>query len=79
MHTADPSIRRRGYFPQGGGHVELEVTPLQPGERLQPICLTDPGRPARVHAMVSGVVTAGGAVERLLVGRLQGPCFLESA
>jgi RNA 3'-terminal phosphate cyclase len=69
----DARVHRRGYFPQGGGQVEVSITPLQPGETLRPIELVDAGQPVRVLAFVSGVVNCGGAVERLVEGLL-GPC-----
>lgn len=46
----------------------MTITPMPPGESLRAIDLTDAGRPARVLAYVSGVVNAGGAVERLAEG-----------
>lgn len=40
-------VRRRGYYPRGGGEVELSV---QPG-KLRPMRLEDPGRPLRIGGL----------------------------
>ncbi len=66
--AAEARVHRRGYFPQGGGHIEVGITPLPPGRTLQPVELVDAGRPTRVLAFVSGVVNGGGTVERLAEG-----------
>lgn len=65
LHT-HTKIVRRGYFPQGGGQVEVSVTPRQ-ASPLEPLILTDPGQPTRVLAFVAGIVNAGGAVQREIV------------
>jgi RNA 3'-terminal phosphate cyclase (ATP) len=36
-------VEKYGFFPKGGGIVHLNVTPLEVGECLKPIILTDPG------------------------------------
>jgi RNA 3'-terminal phosphate cyclase (ATP) len=47
---------KRGFYPRGGGQLELEVTPLPSGASLSPICLNDPGevRTVKVSAFVAG-------------------------
>eukprot|EP01090_Pellita_catalonica_P012330 TRINITY_DN2650_c0_g2_i1.p1 TRINITY_DN2650_c0_g2~~TRINITY_DN2650_c0_g2_i1.p1 ORF type:complete len:301 (-),score=72.10 TRINITY_DN2650_c0_g2_i1:4-816(-) len=65
------TIKKRGFFPRGGGDVDLEVKPLF--ERaLQPIQLTDPGYIVSVHirAFVSGTIPRSVA-ERMMSSALK--------
>jgi RNA 3'-terminal phosphate cyclase (ATP) len=52
----DMKLIKRGFYPRGGGQVELEVTPLPSGASLSPIRLNDPGevRTVKVSAFVAG-------------------------
>jgi len=65
VHT-HTKIVRRGYFPQGGGQVEVCVKPRQ-ASPLEPLILSDPGQPTRILAFVAGIVKAGGAAQREIV------------
>jgi len=69
LHT-HTKIIRRGYFPRGGGQVEVSVTPRQ-SSPLTPLLLTDPGHPTRVLAFIAGIVNAGGVVQRQVVEGLE--------
>jgi RNA 3'-terminal phosphate cyclase (ATP) len=58
----------RGFFPRGGGHVEVKVTPLAVGETLKPIVLMDPGKPIRI---IIKTFTAGKIPERLNIEMIE--------
>ncbi|XP_014665922.1 PREDICTED: RNA 3'-terminal phosphate cyclase-like [Priapulus caudatus] len=50
------SIKRRGYYPKGGGEVKIVTSPVKP--HLQPITLLDRGQVTRItgKAFVAGVM-----------------------
>lgn len=56
LFEIDMKTIKRGFYPRGGGQVELEVTPLPWGASLSPIRLMDPGevRTVKVSAFVAG-------------------------
>jgi len=63
--VVETEVLSRGFFPQGGGQVQVHVShPLSP---LRPLNLTDPGRPQRVLAFATGIVTAGSGADKRLV------------
>lgn len=65
------SIIRRGFFPQGGGQIEVNVTPRRSTSPLTPLVLTDPGQPTRILAFVAGIVNAGGEAQAQILDGLQ--------
>lgn len=52
------TVRRRGYYPKGGGEVVLEVRPLAPGKTLDGISLTERGEVTRIR----GYIYVGGVL-----------------
>jgi RNA 3'-terminal phosphate cyclase (ATP) len=61
-------IHRPGYFPQGGGEIELHVRPTL--ERLKPLVLDDPGQVSRVH----GLALASHLTGRQVCARMSDVC-----
>jgi RNA 3'-terminal phosphate cyclase (ATP) len=51
-------VERRGYFPEGGGRIRLEVVPMPAGAALHPIVLAERGQVVSVR----GVACTGKAV-----------------
>ncbi|KXN90464.1 RNA 3'-terminal phosphate cyclase [Leucoagaricus sp. SymC.cos] len=45
-------IKKRGYYPKGGGELEVRVQPLQPREKLRPVTLKKRGRLVSVRGVV---------------------------
>jgi RNA 3'-terminal phosphate cyclase (ATP) len=43
-NNVDAHIKKRGYFPKGGGEVELRVTPLSGVRKLRSFSLLEPGK-----------------------------------
>jgi len=43
-NNVDIHINKRGYFPKGGGEVDLRVTPLSGGRKLKSFSLLHPGK-----------------------------------
>ena len=64
-------IIRRGFFPHGGGQIEVTVTPCWATSPLTPLLLTDPGQPTRILAFVAGIVNAGGGAQAQILDGLQ--------
>jgi RNA 3'-terminal phosphate cyclase (ATP) len=72
---ADLVIHRRGFFPRGGGRVELAVTALLPGQALPPVVLErgsgqtddDPVASIAIHAVHAGRVKRA-AVDAAVAG-----------
>ncbi|KAL3701274.1 hypothetical protein R1sor_019296 [Riccia sorocarpa] len=54
------TVLRRGYYPRGGGEVRLEVSPLQPGEKIRAIDLTERGELTRIR----GYIYVGGVLPK---------------
>jgi RNA 3'-terminal phosphate cyclase (ATP) len=54
-------LRRRGFYPKGGGVVTLEAVSLPPGALLPPVVLTERGAVTaiRIHAFTAGRVGEG--------------------
>ncbi|TRY76993.1 hypothetical protein TCAL_10206 [Tigriopus californicus] len=52
----DLTVKKKGYFPKGGGHVELTVA--HPVRELSPVDLTDPGKveSIEIEASVAGTL-----------------------
>ncbi|KAJ3105049.1 hypothetical protein HDU96_008729, partial [Phlyctochytrium bullatum] len=48
----DLHVRRRGYYPQGGGHVDMEVVPLAPGVKLRAFRVEERGEPVKLAGRV---------------------------
>ena len=63
------SVERRGYYPRGGGCVQLEVPRRVSDAPLQPLLLTERGAPIAVHGVVVGDAPA--VVKQDLSERLQ--------
>lgn len=61
-------IRKPGYFPKGGGEIELTVQPVR--GRLRPLVLEDPGEVRHVH----GVALASHLAARQVSARLAQVC-----
>ncbi|KAJ3219552.1 hypothetical protein HDU67_000497 [Dinochytrium kinnereticum] len=58
--SVDLIVRRRGYFPKGGGEVQMNVNPVAKGKTLSSFQVTDRGVPVRVggRAFVAGNLPA---------------------
>ena len=57
--TLDVDLQRRGFFPRGGGMLQLSAQPLQPGATLPPLTLTQRGDVTRIMGVA---FSAGGGV-----------------
>ena len=73
LENCSLGIKKRGYFPKGGGEVELSVIPLSGGQKLRSFSLMNPGRVKSIGGIShfaglpywvgDGIV--GGAIRRL--------------
>lgn len=56
--TFDFKLNRRGYFPRGGGEIEVSITPVS---KLKPVQMTEPGQITQIYgwSFVAGVVPLG--------------------
>ncbi|KAJ3105583.1 hypothetical protein HDU97_007925 [Phlyctochytrium planicorne] len=56
QNTVTFSIPRRGYYPQGGGEVHMEIVPIPAGKKLSSFDVGDRGVPIRIggRAFVAG-------------------------
>lgn len=60
------NLRRRGYYPKGGGEVQLTVEPLKEGQTLSSFDLTERGDVLRIH----GRIFISGNVRKTFLSRM---------
>ncbi|KAL2650423.1 hypothetical protein R1flu_018551 [Riccia fluitans] len=66
-HRVSATVLRRGYYPKGGGEVRLEVSPLQSGEKIRAIDLTERGEVTRIR----GYIYVGGVLPKSMAWEMQ--------